>query len=132
MKKNTASVFARKHTLYRINRDGDFPRHTIESRRKLNQLVTDREIACGLLAHRKHNLTILYVFLRHARIHVYLYVQVGRKTGIRAPFVDSADQVRLGGEFRHRAGKHFTNDLITLSRTGFALLAMTICRAQRL
>ena len=79
VKKYAATILTREYALHGINWHCDFPRDTIETRRKLNQFVTNREIARGLLAHRQDDLTVFYIFLRHARVLIPTAMQLCRR-----------------------------------------------------
>ena len=80
MEKQATAIFSRKYTLNCVNRDGYFTRNTVKAGRKLNQFITDGEIARGLLAHGKYNFTVLHVFQWYAGVLIHLDVKERRKT----------------------------------------------------
>jgi len=60
-------------------------------------LVAELQVLHGIPTDIQNDLPVLYVASRYLRVFVHLHCQIRGISGIRAPFIDGADQVGLGG-----------------------------------
>ena len=102
--------FLGENSRHGVHRHRDFLRRTVEARGELDPIVVDRQPSRRAAADIEHDLAVLDVSRRNARLCVHLDGKIRRQTVVRAPLADGANQIRLGGLFRHGKGYNRARD----------------------
>ena len=85
-----------------VDRHDDVFRHAVEPRLKLDHVVAHLQAVGGRGRDVEHDLAIAHISHGQPRATTGLHHQMRRIAVVAAPFVNSADQVGLGGNLGHR------------------------------
>src|SRR5882672_2998484 len=101
LERQAMPVFLGEDSCHRGDRHRDLARSTAETRRELDPVVADLQIAGGVGTYVEHDFAVLDVLRRYLGGLVHLHRNVRSQPIVAAPLVDRADQVGGGRGFLH-------------------------------